>query len=120
MSNFSFSLSVFTRPVLQTCENQGLFGKRVNKASPFTKQSYVLTLYHTIKILDHSKLKALAADTINSNKNLRLVSGRVENALGKGDNAGYRHFLFFSKCYQKPLSSESSKVEIAWKKSYRP
>ena len=27
MSNFSFSHSVFKRPVLQTRENQGLFGK---------------------------------------------------------------------------------------------
>ena len=27
MSNFSFSNSVFKRPVLQTCKNQGLFGK---------------------------------------------------------------------------------------------
>ena len=26
-SNFSFSHSVFKRPVLQTCKNQGLFGK---------------------------------------------------------------------------------------------
>ena len=73
-----------------------------------------------IKFLDHSKLKALADDTINSNKNLRLVSGRVENALGKGNNAGYRHFLFFSKCYEKPLSSESSKVETVWKRVKDP
>ena len=34
-SNFSFSNSVFKRPVLQTRKNQGLFGKG-------------LTLYHTI------------------------------------------------------------------------
>ena len=35
MSNFFSSPSVFERLVLQTCENQGLFGKG-------------LTLYHTI------------------------------------------------------------------------
>ena len=30
MSNFSFSCSVFKRFVLQTCKNQGLFGKGLN------------------------------------------------------------------------------------------
>ena len=35
MSNFSFSPSVFKRLVLQTCKNQGLFGKG-------------LTLYHAV------------------------------------------------------------------------
>ena len=29
MNNFSFSLSVFKKPVLQTSKNQGLFGKGV-------------------------------------------------------------------------------------------
>ena len=29
-SNFSFSNSVFKRLVLQTCKNQGLFGKGLN------------------------------------------------------------------------------------------
>ena len=30
MSNFPFSHSVFKRLVLQTCKNQGLFGKQLN------------------------------------------------------------------------------------------
>ena len=30
MSDFSFSHSVFKRPILQTCKNQGLFGKLLN------------------------------------------------------------------------------------------
>ena len=27
--------------------------------------------------------------------------GRVENIEGKGENAGYQHFLLFPKCFQK-------------------
>ena len=27
--------------------------------------------------------------------------GRVENIAGKGENAGYKHFLLFSQCFQK-------------------
>ena len=42
MSNFSFSCSVFKLLLLQTCKNQGLFGKGLNN-----------------KILDLSKLKSI-------------------------------------------------------------
>ena len=47
------------------------------------------------------------------NKNLRLVqiesthiknvSGRVQNIVGKIENAGYQHFLLFPQCFQRPL-----------------
>ena len=37
MSNFSFSHSVFKRLVLQTRENQGLFGKGLNRTKLFHK-----------------------------------------------------------------------------------
>ena len=47
------------------------------------------------KFLDWSKLKALADDKINVTEKLKFVLGRVENILGKGENAGYQHFLFF-------------------------
>ena len=39
---------------------------------------------------------------------------RVENTVGKGENAGYQHFLLFPQCFQKPSSLESSKVGIVW------
>ena len=31
----------------------------------------------------------------------------VENTLGTGENAGYKHFLLFPKCYRKPESFPS-------------
>ena len=36
---------------------------------------------------------------------MNLVMGRVENSLGKGENAGYQyqHFLLFPHCFQKSL-----------------
>ena len=43
--------------------------------------------------LDWSKLKAFADDKINVNKNLKFVLERIENIVGKGENAGYQHFL---------------------------
>ena len=50
------------------------------------------------KILDLSKLKVFADDKIIMTQNLNFVLGRVENIVGKGENAGYKHFLpMFSK-----------------------
>ena len=37
---------------------------------------------------------------------------RVENIVGKGENAGYQHFLPFLQFFQKPYSSELLRVGI--------
>ena len=38
----------------------------------------------------------------------------VDNTVGKGENAGYQHFLLFSQCFPKPFSLGSLKVGIVW------
>ena len=53
------------------------------------------------KILDRSKFKALVDDKLNAMEKLKFVLGRVENMVGKGENAGYQHFLLFPLCFQK-------------------
>ena len=54
-----------------------------------------LTLYQNHKIMDLSVLKAFADGTINVTQTLKFVMGRIENNVGKGENAGYQHFLIF-------------------------
>ena len=66
------------------------------------------------KILDWSKLKALADDKINVTEKLKFVLRRVENMVGKGENAGYQHFLLFPQCFQKASFQGSLKVGIVW------
>ena len=66
------------------------------------------------KILDWSKLKVFADDKINLAENFKFGLGRVENSVGKGENAGYQHFLLFPQCFQKPSVSGSLKVGIVW------
>ena len=61
-----------------------------------------------------SKLKAFADDKINENEKLKFVLGRVENIVGKGENAGYQHFLRFPQCFQKASSLGSLIVVIVW------
>ena len=39
---------------------------------------------------------------------------RVANIVGKGENAGYQHFLLFLQCLQKASLSGSLKVGIVW------
>ena len=38
---------------------------------------------------------------------------RVENSVGKEENAGYQHFLLFLQCFPKPSSFGLFKVPIA-------
>ena len=53
------------------------------------------------KILDLSKLKAFADNNLNVYQKLKFAFERVENIVGKGENAGYQHFLLFPQYFQK-------------------
>ena len=66
------------------------------------------------KILDWSKFKAFADDKLNATKKLKFVLVRVENIVGKGEDAGYQHLLLFPQCFPKPSLSGSLKVGIVW------
>ena len=46
-------------------------------------------------ISDCSKLEAFADDNLNVTKKFEFVVVRVEHIVGKGENAGYQHFLLF-------------------------
>ena len=65
-------------------------------------------------ILDQSKLKAIADDTSKVIQMANFVLDRIENIVGKEENAGYQYFLLFPQCFQKALSSRSLKVRIVW------
>ena len=66
------------------------------------------------KVRDQSKLKVFADDKIIVTEKLKFVLERVENIVGKGENAGYQHFLLFSQGFQKDSPSSSFKVRIVW------
>ena len=42
------------------------------------------------------------------------VFDTVENIVGKGENDGNQHFLFFPQCFQKVSFPSSLKVGIVW------
>ena len=66
------------------------------------------------KILGLSKLKAFADDKLNVTHNIKVVFLRIENIVGKEENAGYQHYLLFPQCFQKAFSSSAAKVVNVW------
>ena len=57
-------------------------------------------------------MKALrfADDQMNVTQKLKFALGRVENNEGKGENAGYQHFLLFPECFQTLLCQGHKKM----------
>ena len=66
----------------------------------------------TDKILHWSKLKVFGDDKINAAEMMISFSDRVENIVGKEENAGYQDFLLFPQCFQTLFFSGSLKVGI--------
>ena len=78
---------------------------------------FVLWVFNSLpndNFLDWSEFKQLADNEINVTEKLKFLLGRVENIVGKGENAGYQHFLLFLKCFQKASILRSLKVGIVW------
>ena len=100
--------TVFKRPVLQTHENKGLFGKG-------------LTHYQTtnFRLL---KLKEFADNNFKFDENSRKLSEGVQNTVGKGEIARYEQFLLFPLCFQKACFPGASKGVIVceWVKEQKP
>ena len=67
------------------------------------------------KILDFKvKLIAFADDKVKVTQKLKFVLEKIENIVGKEENADYHNFLHFQECFQKVSFSVSSKVGIVW------
>ena len=66
------------------------------------------------KVLDWSKCKAFADDKMNVTIKFKFVLGWVENIVGKGENAGYQHFLLFLQCFQKASFAGLLEDGIGW------
>ena len=72
--------------------------------------SDILNPLPNYKILDVTKLKAFAVNKLNFVKMTISLFYGVENIVGKGENAGYQHFLLFPQCF--PNEEGSLKVGI--------
>ena len=64
------------------------------------------------KILIETKLKAFADKKLNFAKMMISLFDRVENTVGKEENAGDQHFLLCLQCFPKLSSLGSLKVQI--------
>ena len=79
----------------------------------FSRRSAINSLPNG-KFSDWSKLKAFADDKIKMTKIVKFLLERVENIVGKGENAGDQHFPLFPQCFQNTSFSRSVKFGIVW------
>ena len=68
------------------------------------------------KILGLPKLRAYADDKLTVTQDIKVVFHWIEKIVGKGENAGYQHFLLFPQCFQNAFSSSASKVVFVWQR----
>ena len=66
------------------------------------------------KILDETKFRAFGDDNSTFAEIVISVFDRVENVVGKGENAGFQHFLLNPQCFQKATFPGSLKVWVVW------
>ena len=61
--------------------------------------------HHSInKSIHFFKSKCLKTTKLDMSYMERFISKRVENDVGKAENAGNQHILLFLQCFQKALS----------------
>ena len=74
------------------------------------------------KILNYFKFKAYADDEIDVTQKMEFILGRVENIVGKGENAGifssfltmFSKILFFMVIKTQDLVIESEQLQLAF------
>ena len=65
-------------------------------------------------VLQTRKSQVLIGKGLNAVQIMMCVSNRGENIMGKGENAGYQHFLLIPQCFQKASLSGLLKIRIVW------
>ena len=64
------------------------------------------------RILPFSKLKLFADNNFIVAQTVQFFCDRVENIVGKGENAGCPHFLLFAQCFQEVSFTGSGNPKI--------
>ena len=79
-----------------------LFTDETSNCSPKDCINFVInTFLQNNKILFWSKLRGLREDKSKMAETLEFILDKVENIVGKGENADCQHFLLFPQCFSK-------------------
>ena len=96
-------------------DNQCAIGLILGKYPVFIFTSLMVQLYTRRQIFRLIQIESICRrQKIDVAEKLKFVLGRVENIVGKGENAGYQHFLLFPQCFQKASYTGSLKVVMVW------
>ena len=63
-------------------------------------------------MLDVTRLESFAGDKISEALMTISVFDRVENIVGKGENAGNQHFLLFPQCFLPLIHKTIFKISV--------
>ena len=58
-------------------------------------------------------MESICRQQIEQQNNISVFD-RIENIVGKGENAGYQHFLHVPQCFEKACFSGASKGVLVW------
>ena len=97
-------------PVLKSCTLP-------TKLCGSAQLNYELTLNQT-EIFGPIQIQSICRRQNNRDSVNEVVSGGIENIVGKGENAGYQHFLLFPQCFQKVFLSRGVKSRECLIKNY--
>ena len=62
--------------------------------------------------LDLSELRAFVDNNFNVAQMEWFFFDKIENMVGKGENAGYQHFLLFLQCFQKANTTRADNTSM--------
>ena len=68
------------------------------------------------QILDSSKMKEFADDSLKLDENGGRFSKSVQNTVGKGEIARHEQFLLFLQCFQKACAADTYKPGLVWER----
>ena len=64
----------------------------------FVVMSKLFTKQQNVKPV---QIQSISKDKLKLIKTAKTVLDKIENTVGKEENAGYQHFLLFPQCFQK-------------------
>ena len=77
-----------------------------------TRRFFFVLLYMDKKTIKASHVHFCRVSNFSVAQMVQFSFERVENIVGKGENAGYQHFLLFPQCFQKVFANGASKAII--------
>ena len=114
MMNITLIKALFFHVFTANCYYSGKYYNHGEGLSPRVCVNCTCDVSNCVILYQTTKCGLVKIEPFEENKlyvqNMKFLRRRVENYVGKGENADYHYFLLFAQCFRKPLSSRSFKI----------